>query len=104
MKKMAAREFYNMMVIAIDKATAGRHIYDVPAAAEAAGLTGGEVSQGFTQRWQYYYADGDGGTVSVECYWYDQSRPFQMKPDKHVMKAELKDSAGAMSYVKSYEE
>ena len=101
---MAARDFYNLMVTAIDKAAANKHIYDVPAAAEAAGMIGGEVSQGFTQRWQYDYGDGDGGTVSVECYWYDQSRPYQMKPDKHVMKAELKDSAGNLTHAQSYEE
>lgn len=92
------------MVAAIDQAVLDQDIYALPKAAENAGMTGGELKRGISQKWEYSFTDDGGGTVKVECYWYDQSRPFQIKPDMHVMKADLHDAEGRLSHVGKYEE
>lgn len=100
----SAREVYEKLVAAIDRATADRHIYDVPKAAEAEGMAGGEIRRDLSQRWEYTYADHAGGTVKVDCYWYDQSKPFSIRPDMHKMRVELEDANGKLVHANSYEE
>jgi hypothetical protein len=100
----SAHELYDQMVRVIDKAAADHNIFDVPKAAEAAGMTGGEVkSGGFSQHWDYSYTDERGDKLDVNCYWRDKSKPFSIQPDHHVMSAHLSGSQKA-SHTNTYDE
>ena len=99
-----AGDLYIEMVKVIDKAATDHNIYDVPKAAEAAGMTGGETkSGGFSQHWDFSYEDEQGDKVEVNCYWRDKSKPFSIQPDHHVMSAHLSGSHKA-SHTNTYDE
>jgi hypothetical protein len=98
-----ALDLYTRMVSVIDRAAADRNIYDVPKAAEQAGMDGGETERGFGQRWEYSLTDEAGHTVKVHCRWWDQSKAFSIRPDKHVMTVEL-SGPEVRQHSASYEE
>ena len=102
--KLSALELYHNMARVIDDAKANRNIYAVPEAAEAAGMSGGEVYRGLSQRWDYNYEDGTGQSVLVHARWWDQSKSFSTRPDMHVMSVDLKGGPAEMSHSQSYEE
>lgn len=104
MEPLTAEELYAQLVDAIDEALRAKNIYAVPAAAEAAGMTGGQTHKGFSERWEYSHRDEPGRTVLLNCRWYDQSKPFSIQPDKHIMSVELRGPNLMKAYSGTYEE
>ena len=102
--KLTALELYHQLVNVIDRAKAEKNIYAVPAAAEAAGMAGGQTHKGFSERWTYTYTDSAGQTVELHCRWYDQSQAFAPAPDMHKMSVELRGAEHLLSHSADYEE
>ena len=99
-----APDLYSYLVAVIDKAAADRNIYDVPKAAEQAGMEGGETARGLGQRWDYIFVDGSGQSVKLHCRWYDQSKAFSIQPDMHIMEIELVGGSTSLRHSARYEE
>jgi hypothetical protein len=104
MSNRSAHDIFNEFVVIIDKAAASKRIYDVPEAAEKAGMAGGETERGLSQRWKYTYTDDEGQTVEVNCRWWDQSKAFSTQPDMHVMQVLIASVTPPLSYERRYEE
>lgn len=104
MSDRSALDLFNQFVSIIDKAAAAKRIYDVPEAAEKAGMSGGETHRGLGQRWEYMFTDAGGQTVAVNCRWWDQSKPFSSQPDMHVMSVKLTGATAPLSHEQRYEE
>lgn len=104
MSDCSALDLYRDLVKIIDRATAEKNIYAVPAAAEAAAMTGGQTHKGLSERWSYSYTDRFGQTVELHCRWYDQSQAFSAAPDMHRMSVELKTGESVLSHSAEYEE
>lgn len=105
MSSPTAFDLYNSLVAVIDRAYESKSIYDVPKAAEAAGMVGGEEPRGgFSQRWNYEFTDAAGQTVKIHCRWWDQSKSFSIQPDMHVMSVELVGSSPIMAHERRYEQ
>lgn len=104
MEPLATEELYAQLVNVIDEAVRAKDIYAVPAAAEAAGMIGGQTHKGFSERWEYSHRDQDGHTVLLHCRWYDQSKPFSIQADKHVMSVELCGPHVMKAHSGTYEE
>ncbi len=100
----SAHDLYHRFVAIIDRAVADKNIYAVPEAAAAAGMTGSEEPRGLGQRWDYAYSDPTGFTVLVHARWCDQSKPFSIQPDMHIMSVELRSDASLMRHEQRYEE
>lgn len=100
----SALDHYHRFVAIIDQAAADKDIYAVPAAAAAAGMSGSEEQRGMGQRWNYTYDDPAGFTVLVHARWWDQSKPFSIQPDMHVMSVELVSDTTRMKHEGRYEE
>lgn len=100
---MNLEELYNHFVVVIDEAKSKRHIYLVPEAAEAAEMQGGEISRGLSQKWEYKLSSGE-MELTVHARWYDQSKPFSIRPDKHIMSVELKGPGVDQAHSQVYEE
>jgi hypothetical protein len=100
----SALDLYHRFVAIIDQAAADKNIYAVPAAATAAGMSGSEEPHGLGQRWNYAYSDQTGFTVLVHARWWDQSKPFSIQPDMHVMSVELRSDTTLMKHEGHYEE
>lgn len=96
---MKSQDLYQLMVEVINAAADEENIYSVPEAAEAQGMSGGEIKAGLSQRWEYSYSDSSGDAVVVKCHWYDQSKPFSIQPDKHVMTVTF----GSQTHTRAYE-
>ena len=101
---LSALDLFNEFVAIIDKAAASKRIYDVPEAAEKAGMAGGETERGLSQRWKYTHTDADGQTVEVNCRWWDQSKAFSTQPDMHVMQVIIPSLTPPLSHERRYEE
>lgn len=99
----SAADLYNDLLSVIKKAVVDNNIYAVPAAAQQAGMQGGETERGVSQRWDYTFTDSLGHSVMVHCRWYDQSKPFSIHPDKHIITVEL-TGPQPQRYTDSYEE
>ena len=97
-------ELYAHMVSAINDALSESDIYAVPKAAEQAGMVGGETTRGLAQRWDYEASDPAGNSVQVHCRWYDQSKPFSIRPDKNIMTVTMNINGEKRSHTLSYED
>ncbi len=104
MSERNAPDLYNDLVRVIDRAAAEKNIYAVPAAAEAAAMTGGQTHKGLSERWSYSFTDTLGQTVELHCRWYDQSQAFSPAPDMHRMSVVLKTGGNELSHSGEYEE
>lgn len=104
MEELTAEELYLNLVSAIDRAVQTKDIYAVPAVAEAAGMAGGQTHHGFGERWEYTLRDPAGHTVLLRCRWHDQSKPFSIQPDKHIMTVELRGPDSMRSHSGTYDE
>ena len=91
------------MVEIIDKAVADQDICEVPRAAERGGIIEGETKASLSQRGEYSFTHPNGGTVRVECYWYDTSRAISIRPNRHVMKVAAEAEDDKRSYAQHYE-
>lgn len=104
MIKQTAFDIFQEIAKTIDRAKADKNIYAVPAAADAAGMSGGQTHKGLSERWSYTYTDAVGQTVDLHCRWYDQSQAFSPAPDMHKMSVELSGAEHPMSHSAEYEE
>lgn len=98
-----AIQIYERMVAAIDQAADDEHIYQVPQAAEREGMNGGEIRRDLSQRWKYSFTDDAGENVELECYWYDQSKAFSIRPDMHVMTVRFESPTDSLTHSRRYE-
>ncbi|MBB2185503.1 hypothetical protein HLH32_03725 [Gluconacetobacter liquefaciens] len=99
-----ALELYRRFVAIIDRAWTEKNIYAVPEAAAKAGMEGKEKPRGMSQSWDYSYRDPNGFELLVHARWWDQSQAFSIRPDMHVMTAELKGETRLMYHEQRYEE
>jgi hypothetical protein len=99
----SAQDLYEQMVTIIDQATEAEDLYELPRAAEREGMSGGELRADLSQRWEYTYDDQQSGTVKVECYWYDRSKPFSIQPDRHVMSVSMESAGVKRSHSRHYD-
>lgn len=60
--------------------------------AEALGLTGGREGSGFSERHAYTATDASGVTIDIAARWYDQSKAFSVRPDRHIFALTLRSS------------
>jgi hypothetical protein len=103
-QELTASDLYHQLVNVIDRATAEKNIFAVTAAADVAGMAGGQTHKGLSERWSYSYTDSVGQTVDLHCRWYDQSQAFAPAPDMHKMSVELRGAERLMSHSAEYEE
>jgi hypothetical protein len=99
----SALQLYHQFVAIIDQAAQNQAIHDVPRAAEAANLSGGEEARALGQRWNYSFTDDERGKLVVHARWWDSSKAFSIRPDIHVMSAEWHKGSEKLSHERRYE-
>lgn len=99
-----ALDLYQSFVTIIDQAAADKNISAVPEAAQAAGMVGTEMPRGMGHRWDFTFTDQAGSTLLVHARWWDPSQAFSIRPDIHVMSAELKSEGFHQHHERRYEE
>lgn len=100
---MQARQVYDSLVTAIDKACESRGFLEVCDVAVRLGMTGGEVKAFNSLRYEYAYKDDDGQTVDLNVRSYDPSGPFQNEPDINRFTAKLRvNGSEVVSHDRSY--
>lgn len=103
MAHKTALQLHHRFVAVIDQAAQGKAIYDVPRAAEIAGLPGGVEARGFGQRWNHTFTDDEGAQLAVHARWWDSFKAFSIRPDIHVMRAEWRKGPETLSHERRYE-
>lgn len=78
---MLARNLYEAIVTAIDKACASSNFLEVCDVAAQLGMIGGEVTSFNALRYEFAYTDSEGDQVTLNVRSYDPSGPFQNEPD-----------------------
>mgnify|MGYP005983345687 CR=1 FL=1 len=92
-----ARHCYTELAEAIEQACRERHYYIVTERAEALGLPGGGEGSGFSEKHAYSATDENGLMVDLAARWYDQSKAFSIRPDRHVFTLTLRSGDTVLS-------
>lgn len=102
---MQAKKLFDAIASAIDKACESRGFLEVCDSAAKLGMIGGEVKSFNTLKYEFSYADSDGGSVTLNVRSYDPSGPFQNEPDINRFTTKLlRDGREVDSYDRSYED
>ena len=91
------RRCYDDLAEAIERACQERHYYIVTTRAEALGLAGGGEGSGFSERHAYTATDAGGITIDLAARWYDQSKAFSVRPDRHIFVLTLRSGDDILS-------
>lgn len=99
-----AIEIFKLISDEIGQAERDKDIYLIPRIAEKLGMQGGETQRGLGQAWNYELTDQVGDQVRVHCRWYDTSKAFSIRPDRHIMEVSYEGAQGKLSNSGVYEE
>jgi hypothetical protein len=102
---MQAKAIFDAVTRVVDRACESRGFQEVCDSAAKLGMAGGRVSSFNILKYEFTYADGKGGIITLNVRSYDPSGPSQNQPDINRFTVKLLcDGREVESHDRSYED